>query len=359
MMDCIRDFARIENFLPRRPFRRSAAVYNPNQPRLPAGDRYGGRWTSTGIGGGAAGGRYDPANGDRRGGVRRAGAGAAALGLGHAVLFDPRLAPAVLAMLARIAATAYGPLGFLGALLVPTYRSLISEGELPNNPDIRYRHDAGTGVLMVTLALPTGQELLIFNGHADADGLYRLPDGEAIGRKIDGGILLNEAAAEKEKRRRLITRTAAIAEAIRRGTEIEVRDEPQVCPAPTDAKENNKNPDWGPYQEQVTKMSRRKEILLNGVRFDGCENVPGEIVLKEAKGPGYSKHLKYGELPHWYDGTKELAVQLKRQSIAAEPYRVEWHVAEEALVPYIRSLAQELGCTNIEVIHTPYKLVSP
>ena len=316
--------------------------YDPNQPRVPAGDlsHHGGRWTD--------------------GGVELASAAAPAIGIRGTALFAPVLAPALRLMLARIAAAAYGPLTVLSALLIPTNRSLINECALSGDPDIRYRHDAGTGYLTLWQDVPGDNKPLLFHGPADADGLYRLPDGAVIGRDFDGGILLNEDKAGEKKRLKAIASAAALAEAIRRGARVEVKDEPEICPAPTDAKENNKNPDWGPYQEQVAKMSRKKEILLNGVSFDGCENIPGGITLKEAKGPGYSNQLEEdGEFPFWYSGLKKLAIQLKKQSVAAGRHRVEWHVAEEDLVPYIQGLARDLGCNNIDVTHTPYKPVTP
>ena len=172
--------------------------YDPNQPRVPAGDmsHHGGRWTD--------------------GGVELASAAAPAIGIRGAPFFAPVLAPALRLILARIAAAAYGPLTVLGALLIPANRSLINEGALPGDPDIRYRHDAGTGYLTLWLDVPGDNKPLLFHGPADADGLYRLPDGAIIGRDFDGGILLNEDAADKEKRRREIARAAALAEAIRR-----------------------------------------------------------------------------------------------------------------------------------------------
>ena len=249
--------------------------YDPDQPRVPAGDtsHHGGRWTG--------------------GGVELASAATTALGIRGALFFAPVLAPALRVMLTRIAGAAFGPLTVVGGiLLIPTNRSLINEGALRDSPDIRYRHDAGTGYLTLWQDVPGDNKPLLFHGPADADGLYRLPDGAIIGRDFDGGILLNEDAADKEKRRREIARAAALAEAIRRAAKVEVKDEPEICPAPTKAKPNNKTDTWKQYQRQITGLDPELEVIINGVSFDGCENFPGGITPGEAKGPGYSKHLE-------------------------------------------------------------------
>lgn len=323
-------------------------MYNPNQPRVPAGDHHGGRWTSTGLGGGSAQ------------GPQIASSAAMSFAPETLAVFNTYLAPGVRAALARIAATALGPLTVLGAaLLVPTNRSLISEGTLSDNPDIRYSYDAGTGYLTLWHDVPGNSKPLLFHGRVDEGGQFRLPDGAVIGLDLGDGVLLSEEISEKEKLRRAASRAAAIAKALQRATELEVNDEPEICPAPTMAKPNNRINTWKVYQEAVTGISHAMEVVLNTVSFDGCEDLPGRIELKEAKGPGYAKHLRGDELPVWYSGKVALAIQLKKQSLAAGRNKVKWHVAEEAMVPYIRGLAQDLRCHNIDVVYTPYMPVTP
>jgi hypothetical protein len=329
-------------------------MYNPSQPRVPAGDRYGGRWAGTGLGGG-------PAHGPHRGpahGAQLASGSAAAMGArtGLAPL-NPAMLHYLHGLLKRMVAGS--PLYIYGGLLIAAIGELqATHGALPGHPDIHYRYKDGW--LTLVQDVPGDNKPLLFHGRADEDGLYRLPDGTVIGRDLVEGILLNEDAAEKERRRKAEARAFAISEALRLGAKIELRDEPEFCPAPTKAKQNNDIDTWKEYQEQITKLDPNQEVVINGVSFDGCENIPGGIEPIEAKGPGYTKHLEDdGEFRWWYRGRTSLAIQLKKQSIAAGRHRVKWHVAEEALVPYIKALAEHLGCNNIDVIHTPHKSVTP
>lgn len=63
-----------------------------------------------------------------------------------------RLAPAVLRALAQLAARVAAAglaeaTAFLGIIFIPTNRSLISQGAVPNRPDLSYEYDAGAGRL--------------------------------------------------------------------------------------------------------------------------------------------------------------------------------------------------------------------
>jgi hypothetical protein len=104
-------------------------------------------------------------------------------------------------------------------------------------------------------------------------------------------------------------------------------------------------------------MDSDSEIMLNGVSYDGCQNIPGGILLLEAKGPGFADKLEQdGDFVWWYKkGRLEVAIQMKKQSIAAGRHTVEWHVAEASMVSYLRRLAGQLSCHNIKVVHTPAK----
>ena len=210
--------------------------YDPNQPRVPAGDtsHHGGRWTG--------------------GGVELASAATTALGIRGAPFFAPVLAPALRVMLTRIAGAAVGPLSIVGGiLLIPTNRSLVNEGALRDSPDIRYRHDAGTGYLTLWQDVPGDNKPLLFHGPADADGLYRLPDGAVIGRNLGDGILLNEEAAGKETRRKATARSGATAEA---------KDKVKLCPDPVPDRPNNRNIDWKLYQIQISGLPMGKAVVL-------------------------------------------------------------------------------------------------
>ncbi len=323
-------------------------AYNPNQPRVPAGDHYGGRWTGTGLGGG-------PAHGTQHG-PQVAGAGTALPGMRGMGPFSPAMVPYLHGVLSQLASDALGRVTFLGGLLVAALDQLGAvEGELPQHPDIRYRYKSG--VLTLWQDVPGASKPLLFHGPAGADGLYRLPDGTIVGRDLGDGVFLNEDASEKEKQRKAEARAFAIAEALRLGAKVRVNDEPELCPAPTKAQKNNDKKRWREYQEQITEIDSDLEILLNGVSYDGCRNIPGGIVLLEAKGPGFSEKLEQdGDFIWWYKkGRLEVAIQMKKQSIAAGRHTVEWHAAEAPMAFYLQRLAEQLGCHNIDVKHTPAK----
>jgi hypothetical protein len=316
-------------------------VYNPNQPRLPAGDRYGGRWTSTGIGGGAAGGRYDPANGDRRGGVQLAGAGTLGQGIRDLGPFGAAMVPYLLGVLARLTAHRIEQAAFLGGLVVAAVSELdAAHGALPDQPDIRYRYKGG--ILTLWRDVPVDEMPLLYHGPAGADGLYRLPDGTVIGRDLGTGVFLNQAAATTKLR--VFEETEAANPA--------ANDNIKLCPDAVPDRYSNDKDEWQEYQQKVTGLEKGWGVELNGVMFDGCRMTDG--VMLEAKGDGYAWALQEdGEFFPNFKGKQKLVDQMQSQSLAARGRLVEWHVAERPVADYLAKLACNLGLSNIVVIHDP------
>jgi len=320
-------------------------MYNPNQPRLPAGDRYGGRWTSTGLGGGAADrrerGRHGAPHGDHGGGVQVAGVGALAQSLRGLGPFGPAMVPYLLGVLARMAEGGLGQTAFLGGLAVAVVSELeATYGTLPDHPDIHYRYKAG--ILTLWQDVPGENKPLIYHGPAGADGLYRLPDGTVIGRDLGQGVFLSQAAAGNEKRRRATAR-ADVAGRTEEG--------PERCPSPTLSPRNNDNPEWRRYQEYITGRSADYEVAFSGERFDDCRNEPGQIVLIDAK-DRYSQFIKEdGSGWHdWYDDPRKIPRQMSRQCIAAGGRRIEWRVSQRRTADFFREIAGKFGCENLVVI---------
>lgn len=306
--------------------------YDPNQPRVPAGDpsHHGGRWTKEGGG--------SPSS---------AGATTAA------PLADSTLAPdwvPVLRSLLRGAPP--GPLwlkalALLRTLLVSTPAGVVTEGALPGQPDVRYRYDEG--FLSVYLRFGEDKWPLIFHGRAGVDGLFRLASGVVIGRDLGTGIVLNESAIDREEQRK---RTLASAVAAGRA-----KDEPNLCPEETPERRTNKDIRWRIYQYQVTRTTPGMAYNLNGVEFDGCFEDEGGMMV-EAKGLGYATNNKLagGEFPDWYDGGADIVGQIVRQSTAAAASgrRVRWYAAERPMEQWLKRLVEALKLPNIDVVHQPY-----
>lgn len=155
--------------------RLSAAVtlakdYDPNQPR----DKDG-QWTS----GGAA-----------------FGVTAAAAASGASVL-APALGPALRALAERVlpaAAVVGGAVTVFRTLFIPSNHSLISEGTVPDAPDLGYNFDRGTGVLTLTRTNEDGSKEVLFSDRYGAGGVFRDSDGNVIGRNLDGVVVVDPDA---------------------------------------------------------------------------------------------------------------------------------------------------------------------
>jgi hypothetical protein len=295
--------------------------YNPNQPRVPAGDasHHGGQWTSAG-------------------GVTLASS-AAAPAIGGAAVFEPYLAPALRALLASLAAGAAGVLSLAGGLiLIPLNRGQMASGELPGHPDVRYRYDQG--FLSVAQILPSGEAVVLFHGRPDASGLYVHANGAVIGRELDSGVFLSEASIKREKR--TIAQT---------GAAVRAKDEVKFCPDPGPDRPSNANLPWRLYQMQITGLPMGIAVELNGVMFDGCDET--RRVMLEAKGEGYEWALEGNDFALWYDGKERLLEQMKTQSETARGRIVEWHVAERLVADVLHRYAKSLGYPNVVVVHTP------
>jgi len=107
------------------------------------------------------------------------------------------------------------------------------------------------------------------------------------------------------------------------------------------------------YQEQISGRSADEVYFIGEVEYDGF--IHG--VLKEAKGSSYLKFFEPdGQPKYWYansGGFDGLMSQARAQSRAAEGIRLEWHVAERALVDILQRHFREARITHIHLVHTP------
>jgi hypothetical protein len=202
---------------------RLAKAYNPDEARVPTGGPGGGEWASGGI---------------------VASAASAAVSL-----FETDSA-SVAAGLATIASRLSAPTAFLGTLFIPTNRSPISSGALPSNPDVSYRFDSDTG----TLTLTRSDGTVLFSGHHGAGGIFRDSEGNAIGRMVDGALVLDPDALPGYASSSKPSAQSDVGAQAQAQTDTD-RNEPKLCPDPSLDKEGGKSPAAIAYQSHVSGLA--------------------------------------------------------------------------------------------------------
>ena len=240
--------------------------------------------------------------------------------------------------LAAAAVTVAGVAVVFGIVFIPTNRSTVVEGTLPERPDVSFNFDQESGVLTLYQRTESGQKI-IFAGRPDRDGVFRDPDGNAVARRLENSVLVDPdtlpgSGSPKEK------------------------DEPKLCPAPTEENIKGRKEASLRYQEQISKLQRGLDVKLtdptNGrlVSYDGCRESDGTML--EAKGPNYASKLRENNPFVWPNVEGQINDQVERQSrtAMAQGRMVEWHFAEEEVADHFR---EEWGADypNVIVIYTP------
>ena len=111
-----------------------------------------------------------------------------------------KLGPQALAGLAELAATFAAPVAFLGAYFFPFDRSAVASDTLPGHPDINYNYDSDTGhFTLYTNNSNIDERQILFTG-AGADGLIRTEQGDVVGRRVDGSVIVDVLAASWQPR---------------------------------------------------------------------------------------------------------------------------------------------------------------
>jgi hypothetical protein len=248
------------------PLRRLAAAapfikanFNPDEPRIPAGEPGGGEWTDAGAGSDAA--SLDSATGlllqPQSNGSPIAIAGTAtSVGAEAAASILGTLGRTALAGLGDLAAGMSGPTAFLGTLFLPTNSSLVSAAEVPGRPDLGYVYDADTGVLEIYRRAASGDQLAI-TGRVSPDGLFRDADGLIIGRALGSTAVVDPDALPPPIAQTGVGSQSAAETAEQR---------PSLCPDPSAEIIAGRSERSLAYQEQITGLPRGLEVMLNGVR---------------------------------------------------------------------------------------------
>jgi Restriction endonuclease fold toxin 5 len=327
--------------------------FDPDQPR----DEHG-RWTSSGRG------VEDEDSSSAPGTALVAGTAASTL--------LPEVAPFMGRVAAALAATASAPALVFGAILVPLSsinRSNVSEGTLPDAPDIAYRYDEG--VLTLSYRDSEGHSVNLFQGLSGTDGLYRDEDGRVIGRNLgDGkGFILDPDSlpllASKVKAKDRIN-PDAVAAALHSISQAVAQSEPKLCPDPSADPGGISSLRAGMYQWQVCGIPPGFGVAFNGARYDGCDPPTGTLL--ECKGQGFASIMNGSPSdawpwPDWFSrpgkGMRRITDQMRQQSEAAGNRLVIWHVAEAPVAEWLQGYARTNHLDNIVVVHTPPPAFDP
>jgi hypothetical protein len=246
-----------------------------------------------------------------------------------------------LSLLAAAAASgALEATAFLGIIFIPTNRSLISGGTLPDRPDLSYEFDQGANRLRLFRQNGDSRSL-VFEGRPDADGIIRDNDGHAVGRKLDDSVVIIDPD----------TLPGA-------GTRND-DGRPKLCPDPGDDRKGRKSDKDLDYQTQISGLKRGLAVRLPSrsddprrddyVYFDGCRESDGTML--EAKGTGYLAMMR--KSPSFWDDKimEDFYEQADHQVTAAAGRKIEWHFAEKEVADYVRDkFAKRFPIT---VIYTP------
>jgi hypothetical protein len=202
-----------------------------------------------------------------------------------------RLGPLATEGLAGLAATFAVPAAFLGAYFIPLRPSSVASGVLPGRQGINYHYDGDTG----HFSLYDDDHEVLFTGTAGGDGLIRTEDGDVIGRRIDGTVLIDsDIIPEDETESESSTRSQAQARV------VATTSQPSLCPVPLPDRPGFKSARSIAYQQYASILVNPEHPMPPGlaayfsnpdtgqtVAFDDCYHETGDPT--EAKGPGIAK----------------------------------------------------------------------
>jgi hypothetical protein len=324
--------------------------YDPNEPREPKGrGRVSGEWARLADAGGTAttSAQIRLDDGDDTSTARQAAIAA------RSATFLESATPEIIVGLARLIARVSVPTAVLGALLIPTNRSHIQEGEVPGLSGVRYRYDRGMGSVEISTELDNETYNVVARGAPG--GLLIDGHGRALGRILSSGIYLD---------RDEVAGALGDALAADRGKEKVASelsphpDEPKACPDPGSDRSHGSKKRALDYEEDVHERVNPLLPLQRGqavkvwnpnkgdfVYFDDCFRDHGDLIdwdmkpgdFADAKGEGYEHLLRDNEYTN--RGTMEnLFRQAYLQAGAMRPRgaAVKWYFAEKWAADYVR-----------------------
>jgi hypothetical protein len=297
-------------------------LYNPEQPRVPAGSgRISGQWT-------------------------------------RLLSWIGELTVAQVVELGAYASRVFGPAGAaaaaFGLLFIPSPNNVRVEGEVPEIPGLRYSWNRDETLLHLTYVHADGAQRT-FSAHLDGD-VFRDEHGQIIGRVIGGNKIAIDAVAVLP--------------------DLVKNDEPRLCPAP--ARDVPGSDRGKPYEEN---RARQYEDFLKKfinpppdaptpsgfvyylpnpdpkgsgkpVSYDDCQHA--SAVLFEFKGESYAKLLKS---PITRRSVEDRFLEQSASQISASGGRpVVWIFAEKeaAEATYKLFEVRNEGRRYITIVHVPW-----
>ena len=256
--------------------------------------------------------------------------------------------------LARIALGITGITTVLGIIFYPTNRSLITEGTVPDHPDIRFKYDDDAGVFTIHRDGGDGSTYG-FSGRTDADGVFRDDQGRAFARRLaDGTIIIDPDALP--------------------GPKATTTPQPKLCPDPSaDVPRGLHGPNGeidpakidnaARYQKYVSEVVNGKENALDiglgvalpnpvtgkMVTFDECRQSDGTMI--DAKF-NYLPMMENKYSQPWEGALEDMLKRARSQVQAAGGRDIEWYFSEKKVADF---MANYLADRNIpiKVIHMP------
>ena len=263
------------------------------------------------------------------------------------------------------------------ALFIPTPNSGgVTDGTLPDAPDISFRKDGPAGTLRLTAKAADGSDVVVTA--QNRKGLYfDIVTDKPIGRDLDGQLYLDSKSVREAVRAGL-----APGQAIAPGARSEADDpEPQLCPDPEADHPHGSSERAEQFEDLVHGRVNPSAPLPHGfaVRIkdpvtgkwlfpDDCFRTHGDLVdgdmkpgdFASAKGPGYAQLLNIKN-PEKVKAIVEVIDQTKKYSRAAavRGASVKVYFAEEAAAGFFKERFEREGLKNVVVGTIPPSKLKP
>lgn len=353
------------------------AKYDPNQPRVPAGNgRQSGEWRDGGGTSTPAGptparpGSVTiiplPTDRDSKASDAFLGPVGARVGVGS---FLAEITPETLEALTTFAARFSIPTAVLGALIIPSSNEgIIAQGTLPDHSDVSYRLDRPEGSLVLSANAADGSNISI--RAQNRDGIFvDIATGTRIGRDLQGDLFLSWDAVQDAIEARKDPQAAIDPEAAQKS------DEPQLCPAPVKDTPHGASDRALDYEDDVharvnplAPIPRGFAVMFTNpvtgeqVYIDDCFRYAGDLVdhdmkkgdAADAKGEGYEWLLSAGGKLTFYVMQKlEKQAEDQVDVTNALGLGLKWYFAEKGAADYVRKRFQDDGFGEIVIGYMP------
>ena len=316
------------------------AKYSPDQPRVPAGN-------------GRASGQFGSNSGDQ-----------ALLSVpGATTGFLEGAGPEIVGALTRLASSFSVPTAVLGALFIPTPNSGgVTEGTLPDSPDVAFKNDGPAGVLTLKTAADGGPEVTVTA--RNENGIFvDVRSGQQIGRNLGGSLFLALDAVHDVLEDARETHEDE-------GTKPKAAiddDEPRLCPAPQKDTPHGSSEDAKNYEDDVharvnplAPIPREFAVHFTNPQtgesyfFDDCFRYAGDLIDGDMQRGDFAdaKSARFGFLllnPKTRAGvlaTFENAAARQTAAVKGTSRRIKWYFGSEFAAKQIRdTIGKSYGIT--------------